>query len=307
VQNGHPEAAKPKPAKPVTPPREREKNAFMGDEVVGESLIFKFAYFIFYCFARVFNHYDLDVPAYVYERKGKGALIVSVHTTHNWDIFTAVTGLYKRYGVVVRSLIFREVRVFAPWTQYLGCVAGYRDVAIELLKEGHFVGCIPGGAEEAIRGHENAYNLKWPKKRKGFVHVAKKAGVPIIPCITKNGEEMRWNPIFWLGNLLCLGKIFSRITNAQIPYLSEGIKLIGLIIWFTLCWFTLPVPVKARLVFGEPIYVGEHDDPDEIARQTQAALQALLDRNHPGGKSYRRGLIERWNAFKEAQKSSHQD
>jgi len=309
VQNGHPKPDK-APAKPATPPREREKTAFLHDDEIGGSFVFKIFSLMGFWFSRLFNDYEMIIPEYVHERRGKGALIVTVHTTHNMDIFTAVTGLYKAYGVVVRCLLFRTVVTLVPWTKYLGAVGGYRDVAVELLKAGHFVGCIPGGAEEATRGHENAYNLKWPPKRKGFVIVARSAGVPIIPCITVNGEEMRWNPIFWLGNLLFLGKLWTktRTATAHIPYLSGIVTYAGLFVWFTLCWFTLPVPVKATLVFGDPIYVGEKDNLDEVARQTQAALQALLDRHHPNGKSYKRGLLARWNAIQSrSSKSPHKD
>ena len=32
-----------------------------------------------------------------------------------------------------------------------------------------------------MRGHENAYNLDWPKNRRGFAKVAIKTESPIVP------------------------------------------------------------------------------------------------------------------------------
>ena len=40
---------------------------------------------------------------------------------------------------------------------------------------------------------------------KGFAHVATQSDVPIVPTFMANQEEMRWNPILSLWNLLGLG------------------------------------------------------------------------------------------------------
>src|ERR1700738_4179725 len=121
------------------------------------------------------------------------ATATAIHCPH-------YTGTQKHFGRVVRGLVHRNVMLSNPWLAYIGMVPGYRDTAVQLLKKGFWVGVIPGGGEEAMRGHENAYNLDWPAKRRGFAKVAIKAGVPILPVFYQNAEEMRWNPILWLWN-----------------------------------------------------------------------------------------------------------
>ena len=44
-----------------------------------------------------------------------------------------------------------------------------RSLALSLLKSGFWVVVIPGGAEEGMIGHENAYKVCWPKKRELFI------------------------------------------------------------------------------------------------------------------------------------------
>lgn len=119
-----------------------------------------------------------------------GALLIYIHSTHNVDIPFGIIGTYKATGKVVRGLVHRWVMMFFPVFAYLGMVPGYRDTALELLKAGHWVGVIPGGGEEAMRGWENKYNLKWPKNRRGFAKVAIRANVPIVPILYQNIDEM---------------------------------------------------------------------------------------------------------------------
>ena len=52
----------------------------------------------------------------------------------------------------------------------MGSLAGERNTALSLLHSGFWVAVIPGGAEEGMVGHENAYKVCWPKKRKTFLH-----------------------------------------------------------------------------------------------------------------------------------------
>ena len=51
----------------------------------------------------------------------------------------------------------------------MGSVAGERKTALSLLHSGFWVAVIPGGADEGLVGHENAYNVYWPEKRKIFL------------------------------------------------------------------------------------------------------------------------------------------
>jgi len=171
-------------------------------------------------------------------------------------------------------------------------VPGYRDTAVQLLKQGFWVGVIPGGGEEAMRGHENAYNLDWPAKRRGFAKVAIKAQVPILPVFYQNCEEMRWNPLLWLWNKTYYGsRIYDSIVAARIPYISSIVKTIAEFVWFFVAtFFSIPMPAKVTAYVGEPIECNENSDIDEIREKSYNALRSLIAEHQPNG-------VDRWRAF----------
>jgi hypothetical protein len=76
------------------------------------------------------------------------ALLVSTHTTHSTDILICCLTAHKLSGRVVRGLLHRILITCMPWLRYFGLVPGYRDSAVQLLRQGNWVGVVPGGAEE---------------------------------------------------------------------------------------------------------------------------------------------------------------
>ena len=134
---------------------------------------------------------------------------------------------------------------------------------------------IPGGSEEALIGHENAYKLFWGK-RQGFAYVAKQTKalvymfsdlipsthctIQIIPFTVRNGEEMKWNPYFFVINLLRLYKIYYWILEKNIPVVSWLTKQVVQFGWYFLSWVAVPIPVKATVVAGDPVDY----DPDTV-------------------------------------------
>merc|ERR1712203_768579 len=156
---------------------------------------------------------------------GKGALLISMHSTHNADIPMGLNGLHDQTSRVPRGLLHRVVFMVNPWCKYLGLIPGQRHTAKHLLQQGFLTCVLPGGGEEAMAGHENAYELhpRW-KDRRGFATVAKEAGADIIPVFLQNVEEMRFNPFFFLGNRSGLTHQHQRIVDMRIPYVSWFMK-----------------------------------------------------------------------------------
>lgn len=225
--------------------------------------------------------------------KGEGGLIVSMHTTHNMDILTTATMLCDQSGRVPRGLLHRRVYQFNPWLKHAGMVPGNRSTAVEFLRQGFVAACLPGGGEEAMVGHENAYILgkRWADRR-GYAHVAKEGSVKIYPVFTQNAEEMRFNPFFWIGNLLHVGQACDALVT--VPVVRVIVKQLALLGWFLLSWLAVPVPVKLTTFIGEPIETQDLS-ADEIAAATHKALQKLIDEKQPHGHSYRHGLKERFS------------
>ena len=70
--------------------------------------------------------------------------------------------IYDTIGQVPIGLVHRLIAMWHPWLKSLGCIIGSRANAVSAYAQGHR-SClvIPGGAEEAIEGFENAYRVCW--------------------------------------------------------------------------------------------------------------------------------------------------
>uniref|UniRef100_A0A8D0GPU4 Phospholipid/glycerol acyltransferase domain-containing protein n=1 Tax=Sphenodon punctatus TaxID=8508 RepID=A0A8D0GPU4_SPHPU len=150
------------------------------------------------------------------------------------------------------------------------CMQGTKEECLDALKDGHWVGISPGGTREAIFSDET-YKLVW-HNRKGFVEVALKAKVPIIPMYTQNIREGY--------------KVFGKT---------------GLIRWlyeYTRLPFTIPYggfPVKLRTYIGEPIPYDPNTTSVELAEKAKTVLQSLIQKHQTIPGSTYKALMERFN------------
>eukprot|EP00093_Oithona_nana_P012897 12897.XXX_79771_81189_1 [CDS] Oithona nana genome sequencing. len=119
-----------------------------------------------------------------------GALIVYYHGPIPLDYMALLVRTYLEKGRLIRSVMDRNL-IMMPGAETFfrtfGFMPGGREEVIKLLKEGHLVGCAPGGGYEAQLATAD-YPIMW-KQRKGFAVVAKEAQVPIIPMFTENIKE----------------------------------------------------------------------------------------------------------------------
>ncbi|CAF3622315.1 unnamed protein product [Rotaria sp. Silwood1] len=274
--------------------------AFLPDDVIGQSWYFRLLTLIYY-YIFVYFH-DFEIIGLNKIDPNKGCLFISRHSTHNAEIQGVIVFVYHKTGRVIRSLIHRYLIPLFPILRLMGSLPGERDTALSLLNSRFWVAVIPGGADEAMIGHENAYKVYWPNKRKGFVHVATQAQVSIVPTFMSNQEEMRWNPILYLWNFFYLGRLFFFIVNLNIPILTSLLKVIGSIIWFSMTWIQIPIPAKLTLYIGDPVeYDLSKDTIDDvilIVERCRLSLQNLINRHQPYGKSYSNAIQQRIESIK---------
>lgn len=270
---------------------------------IGQALIFR-TFKLSYRFARWFHAYEIkgleNLPP-----PGTGALLISMHSNHNFDISVGLTGLQERTGRVARGMLHRLVFQFVPLMKYLGLVPGHRRTAKHLLKSGFMAAVLPGGAEEAMYGHENAYKLhpRWGDRR-GFAQVAIDAEVDIIPVFARNVEEMRFNPTFYLCNKLGITRAFQGLVDWLRPRSCSGSKMlfqIGFFLFMCFFSFSIPVPAKVTMLIGSPVKVRKDDPVDDVAIRARDALQAMISEHQPviGGYRYAAAVRERFGAIKE--------
>ncbi|CAF1218748.1 unnamed protein product [Adineta ricciae] len=270
----------------------RTRMAFLPDKILGDIWYFRLLT-LFYYYAFTYIH-GFQIVGMEKVDPEQGCLFISRHSTHTADVQATLVSTYHKTGRVVRALVHRQVMFFFPFLRLMGCVPGKRDTAVSLLNSGFWVVVIPGGVEEAMVGHENAYKVCWPENRKGFVHVATQANVPIIPTFMANQEEMRWNPILFLWNLLGLGRLYSSILKLEIPFLTPFLHAVGGLVWFIMTWIQIPIPVQLTLYVGDPVqYDMSKDTIDDVVERCRCSLQNLISQHQPHGKSYRNAVKQR--------------
>jgi len=165
------------------------------------------------------------------------------------------------------SVLFRlpVVRELCLWTS---CVDASRPVAERMLREGLSLGILPGGEQEQLR---TTYRREavYLQRRKGFVKLAIRHGVPLVPAYVFGCTDLYRTSRFMYG----LRRALVSVAGVCIP----------------LCWgpFGMPLtPFKGRvdIVVGEPIPVKKEEEPtdEDVARLHETyvkALCALFDKN----------------------------
>jgi len=166
--------------------------------------------------------------------------------------------------------------IFGAAAQRLGAVRATPEAASRLLAAGALVGVFPEGTRSGGKPWSERYRLQ-RFGRGGFVKVALRAGVPIVPCAIVGGEEATPPAARagWLGEFLGLPFL------AMAPSLPLG--PLGL----------LPLPSRWSVRCGEPVETrglgpGAADDPAAVgalAESVRAAVQRLLDEDVAARKS----------------------
>lgn len=137
--------------------------------------------------------------------------------------------------VLAASVLFQIplVRDMALWT---GCIDANRKTASKALDRGRSLLVLPGGEAEqilTIYGRERVYL----KSRKGFVKLAMRKGVPLVPFYVFGSSDLFYTSNFLLGPRKWIQKRF----GICIPFCFG---LLG-----SLC----PLPKTITVVFGSPL------------------------------------------------------
>jgi hypothetical protein len=143
----------------------------------------------------------------------------------------------KSLRVLAATVLFRIpiVRELCLWT---GCVDARRSVAENLLKRGRSLLILPGGQAEQLRT-VHGREIVFLQKRKGFVKLAMKHGVPVVPVYVFGVSDYYHTSPFAHDFRMWLLKTM----GIAIP-LAWGIYGSSI----------SPLPVPTTLVFGKPLH-----------------------------------------------------
>lgn len=179
-------------------------------------------------------------------------LFIGNHSTMALDVTVAIPALQKATGRFIRGMSDEIMYRHAPVRQFVlsnGAVLGHAEVGDALFKAGKDILLFPGGAYEANKNLEKRYTIQW-KQRTGFVRMAAKHGVPIVPVGIVGPDE--WFGRYmdrdevadsWIASLLKMGGASDEfLASDQVPPIPRG--LFGTL---------LPRPQRAYVSIGEPI------------------------------------------------------
>jgi 1-acyl-sn-glycerol-3-phosphate acyltransferase len=201
-----------------------------------------------------------------------------------------VDALVMKFGVLDKHPAHRHVRllaadlafrlpVVAPLARKMGNTLACEEDALRLLSRGELVGVFPEGYKGVGKGYRNRYKLA-RFGRGGFVELALKAQVPIVPVAVVGSEE-----------------IYPMIHNARSLARIIGLPYFPITPFFP--WFgpfgLIPLPSKWVIRFGEPVRTDRFDEDAwrdgmlvfEVADQVRDTVQQMLYQN----------LTQRRNAF----------
>lgn len=162
-------------------------------------------------------------------------------------------------SVTLRVPLYRDVLLA------MGCVDASRHVAQAVLDSGRSLYVLPGGEQEQLltsRGRHRVY----VRKRKGFVRLAVKNGVPLVPVYCFGETSLFYTSDFARG----LRRWLSSTLQIAVPLACGR--------WGT----PVPLPVPLHTVVGAPMEV-QHEDPpapatvDRVHAEFVSRLEALFD------------------------------
>jgi len=211
------------------------------------------------------NHENMD---------GKEQFIFAIHphgTCSDYRIImdgmiSSMIPKLKSWRVLAAGILFKLpiIRQFCLWTH---CVDASRNVASRILSKGHSVMVVPGGEHEQLLT-ENGKEILYLKRRKGFVRLAIKYGVPLVPVYVFGCSDLYHTSNFLFGIRF---------------WIMKNMRICLPIFWGKfglLCPFDIPLD----MVFGEPIDVGMNQAPtpeeiDNAHAKYMLRLKELFDKN----------------------------
>jgi 1-acyl-sn-glycerol-3-phosphate acyltransferase len=212
------------------------------------------------------------------------ALLIGIHSgaPFVWDAWTVGTQWWRHFGDE-RPIhgTAHDALMAAPligsYFRRMGVLPAAQDSIAAALAAGHDVALWPGGEIDSLR--------PWTRRdeailagRKGFVRMAIRAGVPIVPIATVGGPDSM--PVLFSGRKLATALQLDRIARLKMfPIAIEAPWGIG-----PALLPEIPFPTKIRTAFQEPIELdtdperAEDDDyVDQMYDEVRGAIQRGMD------------------------------
>lgn len=193
-------------------------------------------------------------------------------------------------GMMIGASLFLEAdpprimrSMVEKWTQTLpfvstvyarlGQVVGVPENARRLLEQGEAILSFPEGVKGISKSFAERYKLA--DFGLGFLRLALETRTPVVPVAVVGAEEQYIS----LGNLPSVAKLLRMPSFPLVPqFLIPGMQM--------------PLPVKYRIYYGEPMsFEGDPDDDDAVIEEKVLRVRAEV------AKMLEKGLAERPGVF----------
>jgi 1-acyl-sn-glycerol-3-phosphate acyltransferase len=177
---------------------------------------------------------------------------------------------------LAHDILFR-FKPLADLLESIGVIPAHKGQASELLAAGHKVLVFPGGDIESMRPFSQRNKIVLAE-RQGFVRMALRTGVPIVPVVSAGSHE----------TMLVLSQgqgIAKRLRLPKWARLNSLPLLLAApwgLLWGPTCALPyIPLPAKITVQIGDPIEPGDASDLDtrapQLYRQVEQTMQSSLD------------------------------
>lgn len=246
------------------------------------------------------RYHEVDLQGF--ERVPEGAaLVVGNHNggTMCPDMFALMAAYWRHFGAdapaygLMHDLMFR-VPVIGPLMARFGAVPGHPETAATLLARGAKVLVYPGGDIDAFRPASERHRVVFGE-RLGFIRVALRAGVPIVPVVSAGAHD--GFHVLTDGAEIARWSGWKRLTRIEVFPLIVALPF-GLAAGPVLAYLPLPVRMKIRVLdpIRFPDLGPEAADDDAVVRrcrdQVLGVMQTALDALLAEG-----GVGRRWPGF----------
>ncbi len=184
-----------------------------------------------------------------------------------WDVLGIDAPIYA----LAHDFAMRQFTPFGRVLQKFGGMRACPENAVRVLSSGGHALVYPGGDIEAYR-HTRLRNKIVLGKRTGFVRVAQRAAVPIVPIVAYGAHRSAY--IFHDGARLARALNLQRWARLERFPLAFALPW-GLALGPWTPYMPLPFPVRLRVL--PPIHVAATEDPAAVRETVRARMQTALD------------------------------
>ncbi|AKK30033.1 lysophospholipid acyltransferase family protein [Mycobacterium sp. EPa45] len=211
-------------------------------------------------------------------------LLVGIHSgaPFVWDAWTVGVQWWRRFGQE-RTLhgtahdALMAMPVIGRYFRAMGVLPAAPDSMATALAEGHDVAVWPGGEVDSLRpwSERDVANLAG---RKGYVRMAIKAGVPIVPIATVGGADAM--PVLIRGD--GLSRVLRLDKLLRLKVFPLAVSLPWGIAPAALPQLPLPAKIRTRLmpaveVDHDPSRADDDDYVEQKHREVQDSIQSGMD------------------------------